>query len=411
VASAKEEGAKPEEVTSAKEDGAKPEEVTSAKEDGAKPEEAKAEETSPSATGGGFFVGAKPKKQCTAGAEAKVGLQLVPSLSQEIQASGAVAKVIGTCNMCAKQVLSTQAIVNITSKKADGSEYHYLRHKDCQQMSNCMNNVLRNGDDAQKEFWQSNSKDEQMQWWHAHEGLAKEGLATALQSSYLESISQTQDKEFRIRGHPTDEVDLRAKYLSKPDQLESILANANSFVCPVRNVRLYEDPDYQTSRTNKEELTKKRTREADQSETLKKKKNPPSSSSGAKPVKDKADKVAKPIKIKPVAVAKPISELVKGRLEGLIMMADVALADSTVFVASLKRAEPPDNAIPQKLVDNMEEARIDVMGLKPDVQLILDEGAQPNKPNDIQKMHKVKIERLKQSTLDIQTVRNLMNRN
>ena len=48
------------------------------------------------------------------------------------------------------------------------------------------------------------------------------------------------------KGHMKDEIDLREKYGKKPDQLAAIKQNAYSFICPIRRVQLYADPDFCT---------------------------------------------------------------------------------------------------------------------------------------------------------------------
>ena len=48
------------------------------------------------------------------------------------------------------------------------------------------------------------------------------------------------------KGHMKDEHDLKVKYGKKPEQLKAILAKSHSFECPVRNCKLYADPDFIT---------------------------------------------------------------------------------------------------------------------------------------------------------------------
>ena len=48
------------------------------------------------------------------------------------------------------------------------------------------------------------------------------------------------------KGHMIDEIDLTEKYGKKPEQLAAIKQNAYSFICPIRRVQLYADPDFCT---------------------------------------------------------------------------------------------------------------------------------------------------------------------
>ena len=48
------------------------------------------------------------------------------------------------------------------------------------------------------------------------------------------------------QGHMKDEADLIEKFLKKPEQLAEIFKNAYSFTCPIRNCKLWADPDFVT---------------------------------------------------------------------------------------------------------------------------------------------------------------------
>ena len=48
------------------------------------------------------------------------------------------------------------------------------------------------------------------------------------------------------KGHMKDEHDLKVKYGRKPEQLNAILAKSYNFTCPVRNCKLWADPDFIT---------------------------------------------------------------------------------------------------------------------------------------------------------------------
>ena len=50
--------------------------------------------------------------------------------------------------------------------------------------------------------------------------------------------------DFGSAGIFIDEEDLNEKYKRKPEQLASIKANTRTMTCPVRKVKLYEDPEF-----------------------------------------------------------------------------------------------------------------------------------------------------------------------
>ena len=64
-----------------------------------------------------------------------------------------------------------------------------------------------------------------------------------------------------------DEIDLKAKYLpGKKAQFDSIIANAKSFMHPTRNVRVYQDIDYNGSETTEVKDERKETISGEQEE-------------------------------------------------------------------------------------------------------------------------------------------------
>ena len=56
------------------------------------------------------------------------------------------------------------------------------------------------------------------------------------------------------KGHMKDEADLKEKYGKKPEQLAAILQNAYSFICPIRRVQLWADPDFITEWTQSRQM-------------------------------------------------------------------------------------------------------------------------------------------------------------
>ena len=66
-----------------------------------------------------------------------------------------------------------------------------------------------------------------------------------------------------------DEEDMRKKYESKPNQLASILENGKTRVCPVRGVKLWQDPQYALKQLEEESVRGKHMREARQDTVVK----------------------------------------------------------------------------------------------------------------------------------------------
>ena len=63
---------------------------------------------------------------------------------------------------------------------------------------------------------------------------------------------------FIADGKFIDMEDLTKKYENKPDQLKSIIENTKTHFCKVRNVMLYEDPEYMSTKSSSLEKLKKR---------------------------------------------------------------------------------------------------------------------------------------------------------
>ena len=101
-------------------------------------------------------------------------------------------------------------------------------------------------------------------------GVGKEGKAKFMRDSaekfgadlkvqidlvIIESETDVNSVSFTCSGGFFDEQDITAKYKDKPDQLKAIFENAEVVTCPVRKVKLWQDPQYalaQKKRKHKE---------------------------------------------------------------------------------------------------------------------------------------------------------------
>ena len=62
-----------------------------------------------------------------------------------------------------------------------------------------------------------------------------------------EVVRETNSSEFKNLAVFKDEDDVRTLFKDKPEQRDSILANAPTIECPTRGVKLYGIPDYTAS--------------------------------------------------------------------------------------------------------------------------------------------------------------------
>ena len=90
-------------------------------------------------------------------------------------------------------------------------------------------------------------------------------------------------KKCDVQGHGKymDSTDLEEKYKNKKEQLENIKNNANSFICPNREVQMYEDMDYTTGFKEEATHTNKRKLEVSTEDTIRGKPKPKTVTNGA----------------------------------------------------------------------------------------------------------------------------------
>ena len=98
-----------------------------------------------------------------------------------------------------------------------------------------------------------------------------------LKMAIIQRVKNTHRSEILQRalakGHMKDESDLKEKYASKPEQLAAIFKNGITFDCPIRECKLWADPDFVTEWqfTQSDETEETTTFEASSSESAKKK--------------------------------------------------------------------------------------------------------------------------------------------
>ena len=97
-----------------------------------------------------------------------------------------------------------------------------------------------------------------------------------LQRNLRETITQGVENEdfnnFKGKSQWLDSPDLKEKYKNKPEQLQNVKDNAQTFDHPIRKVRLYEDIEFtgETGMTHKRKSTRELELEAEESMTKKK---------------------------------------------------------------------------------------------------------------------------------------------
>ena len=88
-----------------------------------------------------------------------------------------------------------------------------------------------------------------------------DNLKAAIQETISESHSEKEMEAWVRDGKFLDAADMTKKFEGKPDQLKSVFANTKRFHCDVRNVVLYEDPEYGSKKRSSNESSKDSERE------------------------------------------------------------------------------------------------------------------------------------------------------
>ena len=105
------------------------------------------------------------------------------------------------------------------------------------------------------------SKEHRTQFYrHGHETMGKE-LKALIQETISESYSEKEMEAWIKDGKYLDKEDMTKKYEGKPEQLKSIFLETRTHYCDVRDVLLYEDPEYTSTKRSSNESSKDSKRE------------------------------------------------------------------------------------------------------------------------------------------------------
>ena len=78
-----------------------------------------------------------------------------------------------------------------------------------------------------------------------------EDLAKRMLETITEHMTNTESAELLQNSEFLDKEDMTAKYKDKPEQLESIWKNARKIRCTVRNVDVWQDPQFKLKHSDK----------------------------------------------------------------------------------------------------------------------------------------------------------------
>ena len=142
----------------------------------------------------------------------------------------------------------------------------------CNALRRRLQRMFGSSGEETKQAFAAMSKEDKLEFYRAHHSSMGEHLAAAVEEVRTKTVATSSSFEVRGVGTFLDEEDLRKKYESKPEQLQSILANAKQVVDHTRGCTLYEDIAYVSKATQSERTDEELKRSISVHEDLKKSK-------------------------------------------------------------------------------------------------------------------------------------------
>ena len=104
-------------------------------------------------------------------------------------------------------------------------------------------------------------KEQRAKFYKENHHVMGPDLKAAIQETISESHSEKELEAWIRDGKFLDAVDMTKKFEGKPEQLKSVFANTKRIYCDVRDVLLYEDPEYMSKKRSSNESSKDSKRE------------------------------------------------------------------------------------------------------------------------------------------------------
>ena len=121
---------------------------------------------------------------------------------------------------------------------------------------------------ASLDAWDNMSKEKKSAFIKENHVLTGENLKAEIHAVCNEELQRNITITLRANGEFLDSPDLAEKYKHKPEHLINVRARANSFICPARGTRIYEDMGYRTSFNEENTHTRKRKLEFSTEDTV-----------------------------------------------------------------------------------------------------------------------------------------------
>jgi hypothetical protein len=164
--------------------------------------------------------------------------------------------------------------------KKTASQTH-AKCKSCHSLSVRVSKALAKRSDL-KDEWVTMTKDEKKQFYLANAGAMSLDIPTAIKEGLRHSYQESSSQSFSSNGTWLDKEDLEERFASKPQQLQSVLANAKQIWCPIRNCSLYELLEYKSNTLDEKAAEKSRLLQCEQEGNSKAAKGAPKPKGAAK---------------------------------------------------------------------------------------------------------------------------------
>jgi len=174
--------------------------------------------------------------------------------------------------LCERCKVEKDVSEKVAYASAIGVRSTVFQCKACNSLSSRLNRMVAKND--LQEEWKGIAQESRARFMADCSGKFGNCLKLAVKET-IEESKVTEDKDiFTNDGHYMDEGDLKIKYEKKPQQLEAILDNARTVFCPIRKVKLYEDPDYNSKASQGLTTTKVEKRSCERDSVIKAAKKP-----------------------------------------------------------------------------------------------------------------------------------------
>jgi len=149
------------------------------------------------------------------------------------------ADILYCCN-CQKPTSEDTSLIVVRATK---KQKEIQRCRKCHNLRARVNRICcKHGDLA--EDWSSLSDQSKREFYQQCQDQAGEMLLLRMQETIVDCTRKSSSVTFEGTGKFIDEEDLDKKYKDKPTQLQAIKAHTRTMCCPVRKVKLYEDPEF-----------------------------------------------------------------------------------------------------------------------------------------------------------------------